>query len=66
MWSSRPPIRCVQGLDTGTPVVQIGSLVFKGRYEPAILGTTMVFEGSSGKLVWVASFLKSAPLDLRY
>ena len=30
-------------------MIQIGGLVFKGRYEPAVLGTTMVFQGNRGE-----------------
>lgn len=36
------PLATHQGIDTDSPVLQIGSLVFKGKYEN-IVGTGLIF-----------------------
>ena len=38
----------LQGLETGQPLIQVGSLVFIGKYEDT-LGTGLIFEKSPGK-----------------
>lgn len=37
-----------QGLETGQPLVQVGSLVFQGKYEE-MFGTGLIFEKSPGR-----------------
>ena len=39
----------IQGITTESPVLQVGSLVFKGNYED-VFGTALVFEKLPGQL----------------